>query len=113
MREIKFRAWWQDLKEMVQIPELTFGSNGSYFSDGRRLDKPPMQYTGLKDKNGKEIYEGDVLLNNGLNWEVVWEEAGFYIREIGKEFKYIFLKEAEHSEVIGDIYSNPELLTNK
>ena len=57
MREIKFRAW--DGQKMLDSQDLT--QNGMYWDWLGKQDVELMQYTGLKDKNGKEIYEGDVV----------------------------------------------------
>ena len=123
MREIKFRAWDKKKKEMRTVTSLNFYDEYMWVDEtpmtGERLPiegTPLMQYTGLKDKNGKEIYEGDVLkteqpTNN--RYLVVYDdkEASFR-RKLGKDNWY-FHKNHKY-EVIGNIYENPELIkTNK
>ena len=110
MREIKFRGWdegmmvpWDDLKEwecnLSELNEL-------------RL----MQYTGLKDKNGKEIYEGDVLTTGDVYlYKVVWEDFGFdLIHQYGRwgplsRFPKLLEDFSKDCEIIGNIYENTEL----
>jgi len=128
MREIKFRAWDKVLKKMGDVACL----NLSEFSTDHILREKTrsnlynqtfnnlilMQFTGLLDKNGKEIYEGDIVkYREG-------EYGKFYICEVkylSDWGKYMFVTpiplmdyelcgSSMTSEVIGDIYSNPELL---
>lgn len=108
---------------------LEFNTNGTIVGedDGDQRyelkDVVLMQYTGLKDKNGKEIYEGDVIKcnphwSNGDIYEVgviTWEKqrAGFMVnvgRLTVQGFKSLKMGGASHKEVIGNIYENPELI---
>lgn len=143
-REIKFRVWDKELKKMLRVDELDFSQwwvqckvpnaapkqNGKAFYGERNSFKNEqtdrhilMQYTGLKDKNGKEIYEGDICKDETTIIEILWSnyyQWGCKIIEGGtlgygltfplwhwdncKENAYREL------EVIGTIYENPELL---
>ena len=73
------------------------------------------QYTGLKDKNGKEIYEGDIIsANDMLNDFIIFKDGGFNLD--GGESSENLLYQLEYygnPEVIGNIYENPELLEDK
>lgn len=125
MREIKFRAWVNDSYMAIQgMPDLeTFQSFMFHYCD----QKIVMQFTGLKDKTGKEIYEGDIL----KEWleDLVLEENGFWWygivsfkngqwKVLQADFKYLnfddmskLYEDFENLEVVGNIYENPELLT--
>src|SRR3990167_1842345 len=128
MREIKFRAWDEEYKEWITDTLLFYPQSGHVFNTKRRFTEEKndenvilQQFTGLKDKNGKEIYEGDLLkkkdadkprvvkwtdqngayfvLSNSATKKVDWDDC--LTDEHIKIFEY---------EVIGDTYSNPELL---
>ena len=115
-RKIVFRAWDVENNKMIQS-YAHVSKYGQFYTAWTSTDSEreyiPMQYTGLKDKNGKEIFEGDIICNNNANWEVGFDEGGYWMRQQEGQHKFIFINEAQHSEVIGNLYENPELLDNK
>lgn len=111
MREIKFRAWDKLYKEMKDWDELRYEENGYTFS---HPDYEIMQYTGLKDKNGKEIYEGDIIdkmivTYSGDNKESLGMNVGWYLQRDDFE-SWTELNSNDFNVVIGNIYENPKLL---
>lgn len=120
--EIKFRVWEGGIRKMDYVLQLQFNGIGvsqimpadggftAPFQEEDYLESIVlMQYTNVKDKNGKEIYEGDIL-SNGT--EIV---CGNQFGQITiKKGKTIFheIRDSEEIEVIGNIYESPELLLN-
>lgn len=105
MREIKFRFWHthrNGVGSMQEVVELS--PNGEL-----------MQFTGLKDKNGREIYEGDIIDFGGLKpIEIVWRNCSFETKLIPHENSNPITLTQEglsaFGEVIGNVWENPELL---
>ncbi len=102
-REIKFRAWnGTEMLDNGNLSEHYIGDLNGHFES-------IMQYTGLKDKNGKDIYEGDIL-NTEDGIEVVKIDLGCFVH-VSKDFvTYAYNWHLEEVEVIGNIHENPELL---
>lgn len=135
-REIKFRVW--DILERIflhkkGINTIAFNTDGLFFPYGTGKSNLEwtdrfiiQQYTGLKDKNGQEIYEGDILerIGNGSFCKIViyWDEQNcrFISRNVsnlhGEGFPIsnnsINISDWTYWVVCGNIYENPELLKN-
>lgn len=118
MREIKFRAWDKKRKRMFAVTTLNASGAVSVFIDDDGLYLLPaeqielMQYTGLKDKNGKEIYEGDIVKSGPYCGKpIVFEEGRYWL---GEEPDDLFTSSVRWDiEIIGNIHENPELLKEK
>jgi len=134
MREIKFRAWLKGfwgggeiypakMSEPFLITDITDWCGISKFKDFHLKDCVIMQFTGLLDKNGKEIYEGDILLTNQVHkHEIVFSHGSFKALEMAPMFSMRFgdfylhdisdFQDKITSEVIGNVWENPNLLTD-
>ena len=127
MREYKFRFWDKETRVMLNPlnHHLTLSTTGfplNLQTSQGGDDYIVTQYTGLKDKNGKEIYEGDVVHikhpHKNRKWmgEVIYNEwlftgKGFWFTHFDQP-NCLFSEGTEYIEVIGNIYENPELLEN-
>lgn len=139
MRDIKFRFWDKNNRKMIlaeNILKICFLGKGhtpnlivytdrkiNHFEEIREQDKKYcnefelLQYTCLKDKNEKEIYEGDIFVHNNQKFEVIYDGTRFigvdsdrsgngYVCYVDSHYK----DGSSSIEVIGNIYENPELL---
>lgn len=107
-REIKFRVWGKNSKEFLCDAK---GDNSFTLKEIRNIHDIDAweftQFTGLKDKNGDEIWEGDILLysDGSMYGEVVFEEGAFQVKS-GKSYDDV----TSFWIVAGNCYENPELL---
>jgi uncharacterized phage protein (TIGR01671 family) len=124
MREIKFRAWSKRLEKYVKPSEFLITGHGDIYNvclgdEDETEDREPKQlileqYVGLKDKNGREIYEGDILQNKKYMSVVEFLRCAFLAKVYfgGKPTKQHFNLRGEiiTSEVVGNIHQNVDLL---
>lgn len=125
MRELKVRAWYKPYKQMCQVESLRFDENGVYravlieesFYDRRLVEADEIaieQFTGLKDKNGTKIYEGDILIDDTGEpieyWVVKFSDGGFIGECVGVAEP---LFELTNLEVVGNIYEDSELVEER
>ena len=126
MREIKFRAWLKEDKKMVNVETMDFTDksiqylkkseiNNAYILRRESfVDVELMQYTGLKDKNGKEIYEGDIVLVSARYKIVIEFKEGALIASLISEENHFYIFnpgfDSNDFEVIGNFYENKNLL---
>lgn len=121
MREIKFRAWAefeQRMLTMYDMRDFKF----------REIEKMPeleymlMQYTGLKDRKGQEIYENDIVTFDDAHYQIVFKGEGWTLCAVHSDnlspydMPNLYMQELINSpghtrtDVVGNIYENPELL---
>lgn len=128
-REIKFRVWDKTTKKMYEVYSINFENKDLWLKlDDNKIiganffEVELMQYSGLKDKNGKEICEGDILERYGY-WSIRIErdKGCLMVRDL-EEVRYNNLilnvpicnfESINDWKVIGNIYENPELLRSE
>lgn len=124
MRERKFRVWTGSKMEY----NVMVGALGAFYVEGidpkdsaclspfntkYSEETPVMEYTGLSDKNGKEIYEGDAVKTSNDTRMIEWKNGAFWVQSIAHKWNYplhFHDKGVSDFEVIGDIYSTPQLI---
>jgi len=132
MRKIKFRAWLKEDKKMVNIETMDFTDKSIQYLKKSEIinahllrrvsfdDVELMQYTGVKDKNGKEIYEGDIIkykfpydrrIKHISPVFYMESQASYGVLDIYKnEIPLYTISTNNYFEVIGNIYENKNLL---
>jgi uncharacterized phage protein (TIGR01671 family) len=126
-REIRFRAWDKEKHRMLDWTAINTWTFGNLLADSKNGLKPLMQYTGLKDVEGKEIYEGDIVKwgdhcvecheNPVRIAEVRFApDIQFDVRNVDYIFKFgrfAYQDTDKHLEIIGNVYEHPHLFAPK
>lgn len=115
MREIKFRAWVKTDKQMsypANLYDIIMGSSDFSIDPPEDEEKEVivMQYTGLKDKNGVEIYEGDLMFDGEEVGQILFQNGQFLYKD--STVYHELFEVADGCEVSGNIYENKELLND-
>jgi len=127
----KYKAWDKTEKRMCEVGYIDFAKERAQLAiivDNTRMaygtwelplkDVELLEFTGLHDKNGKEIYEGDIIELSNEQYVIKWGKSGFVLNENVTKmniFNDLHVLPSLHRhvseiEVIGNIYENPELL---
>lgn len=131
-REIKFRAWDKEKSRWVNLNSIINNWGGTDYVNAMSIVGDAklelndgygrliwLQYTGLKDKNGREIYEGDIISSYPTwDWVVIWSRKSHSYacrsthrsREKNRHLYMRILIAAKNGTIVGNIYENPELL---
>jgi uncharacterized phage protein (TIGR01671 family) len=130
-RQIKFKAYWKNRIPqlgMCDVIDIDFREGKATISNGGIMVFPKLdeiellQFTGLTDKNGKEMYENDILkseedldkdciyddVTTYIKYSVVTKQNGYFTNDLANPF--FLVMNPTHFEVVGNIYQNPELL---
>ena len=123
MRKLKFRCWDTSQNKMrydvTGFEHSTDNEMGGIFLNGDYFEiptNPTMQFTGILDKNGKEIYEGDIIFNDMSENKasVKWDKTLASYTVIDEDSSWLYFHEIFDDlncyEIIGNIYENPNLL---
>ena len=121
MRDIKFRVWdgekmipagvIPNVRHLVTTKEFDFGSMEAVVQLHETETDTLMQYTGIKDKNGVEIYEGDIVSNSSETFPIEWQDDAACNSCWSVHGGYSFgANNIESFEVIGNIYENPDII---
>lgn len=121
MNDINFRAWLKDEQKMVEVTSLNLTTKRIMYDIYKMKSFDEiilMQSTGLKDKNGKDVYDGDIVNafdgdNYYLNCCIGYNKGVFYLYKPYHPHFYVLFNKLQEIEVIGNIYENKELVENE
>lgn len=120
-RIIKFRVWHNTYQKMYAVQKIEFPKmkitteNGQFYTSTLPHLKEEvflMQFTGLKDKNDREVYEGDIVSRQGFRYKhkyvVIFDNGGFWLES--NNYSANMIQNVIEDKVVGNIYENPILI---
>ncbi|MGE7932146.1 YopX family protein [Viridibacillus arvi] len=122
MREIKFRLWCKDLEEIIEVIKMGFENNELWYIEcidhdkellyfPEKNDHVLMQYTGLLDIKGKQIYDADLIKDDeNFIWEVIYKQGAFYAKCDDLMAEQLLSSVNLFGVVVGNTYEHPGLL---
>ena len=124
MKGLKFRVWDKEREcylDETELAGVTPDGECILYIEEEEISKLEIegnytleQYAGLTDKNGKEIYEGDVVNIQGIKYYVDFEHGGFWFNNDNRKWKanrpFTHFQEINDTEVVGNVHENPDLL---
>ena len=120
LADFDFRLWHEASDSFIEISAAHLRTKGKQEIVFEKSLLIPIDecieielWTGMKDKNGTKIYDGDILQSDGVKFVLFYKHREFVLRELKDNGRFIFLNDDLEYEVLGNIHENPTLLNGE